>query len=197
MIVGITGGIASGKTYCSSILERIGVPVYYSDSRAKSLMVESQEVVGKLIDLFGTEAYLPDGALNREYLSQSIFSNKEMLQQMNQIVHPAVRNDFMNWAQKELKSNSYILQESALLVETGSYKIMDKLIVVDAPKEERIKRVIRRDGSTKEEVVKRMENQLSSEEKRKVAHYIVDNHKDDNIIQKLMMIHFDIMKAAR
>jgi len=154
MIVGITGGIASGKTYCSSILERIG-------------------------------------------LSQSIFSNKEMLQQMNQIVHPAVRNDFMNWAQKELKSNSYILQESALLVETGSYKIMDKLIVVDAPKEERIKRVIRRDGSTKEEVVKRMENQLSSVEKRKVAHYIVDNHKDDNIIQKLMMIHFDIMKAAR
>lgn len=197
MIVGITGGIASGKTYCSGILERLGVPVYYSDSRAKSIMVESKEVRNKLSDLFGIDAYLADGTLNRAFLSKAIFGNKDLIKKMNGIVHPAVRMDFIYWAQQELKTSHYIVQESALLVETGSYKLMDRLIVVDAPEKERIKRVMKRDSVTREDVLRRINNQLSSEEKCKVAHYVVHNYQDNNIITKLCAIHFELMKSKR
>ena len=134
--------------------------------------------------------------LNRSYLSQKIFSDKSLLQKMNKIVHPAVGEDFINWAKKELESHAYVIKESALLVETGSYKLMDKLIVIDAPKEERIKRVQKRDGSKKEDVLNRMKNQSSSEEKRRVADYIIDNYLDENIIEKMMKIHFDLMKLS-
>ena len=119
--------------------ESLGVPVYYSDYRAKQIMVENKDVIGAVSALFGDESYHEDGTLNRKHLSSQIFSNKDLLKKMNSIVHPAVRNDFLNWGQSQLQENPYVIQESALSVETGSYKMMDKLIVVDAPKQERIR----------------------------------------------------------
>jgi len=196
MIVGITGGIASGKTYCAGIFESLGVPVYYSDYRAKQIMIENTDVIQDITTLFGAESYLSDGSLNRKHLSSQIFNNKKLLQKMNAIVHPAVRNDFIAWGLSQLKENLYVIQESALSIETGSYKLMDKLIVVDAPKQERIRRVIDRDGATKDEVIKRMNNQLPSAEKRKVADYIIDNYEDPKIISKVLAIHFDLLRQA-
>lgn len=193
MIVGITGGIASGKTYCAGIFESLGVPIYYSDSRAKQIMTENKQVIDQITTLFGVESYLPDGSLNRKHLSTQIFNNKELLSKMNAIVHPAVGNDFFTWGQSQLQFSPYVIQESALSVETGSYKMMDILIVVDAPKEERIRRVINRDGATKEEVLKRMNNQLPSAEKRKVADYIIDNYEDSKIISRVLAIHFELL----
>lgn len=196
MIVGVTGGIASGKTYCARIFESLGVPVYYSDYRAKQIMVENKDVIGAVSALFGDESYHEDGTLNRKHLSSQIFSNKDLLKKMNSIVHPAVRNDFFNWGQSQLQENPYVIQESALSVETGSYKMMDKLIVVDAPKQERIRRVMHRDGSTEEEVLRRMGSQLPSADKRKVADYIIDNHENPKIIARVLSIHFDLLQQA-
>jgi dephospho-CoA kinase len=194
MIVGITGGIASGKTYCAGVFESIGVPIYYADHRAKLIMVENEEVINAVTALFGHDSYFSDGSLNRKHLSAQIFNNKELLKRMNAIVHPAVRNDFFMWGQSELRNSPYIIQESALAVETGSYKMMDKLIVVDAPEEERIRRVLKRDSATEEQVKSRMKNQLPSSEKRKVADYIIDNYKDPKIISKVLAIHFDLIQ---
>ena len=196
MIVGITGGIASGKTYCAGIFESLGVPIYYSDSRAKKLMVENSSVVDQIKSIFGKESYFSDGTLNRKHLSNQIFSNKELLKKMNAIVHPAVRSDFMAWGKVELQHSPYIIQESAIAVETGSYKTMDKLIVVDAPRDERVQRVMRRDSSSREEVLKRMNNQLPSVEKRKVADYIIDNHNDPKIVARVLSIHFILLEQA-
>jgi len=196
MIVGITGGIASGKTYCAGIFESLGVPIYYSDSRAKQIMIENKQVIDQIITLFGDGSYLRDGSLNRKHLSTQIFNNKELLNKMNAIVHPAVGNDFFTWGQIQLQASPYVIQESALSVETGSSKMMDKLIVVDAPKEERIRRVMHRDGVTKDDVLKRMNNQLPSIEKRKVADYIIDNYEESNIISKILAIHFELLRLA-
>lgn len=196
MIVGITGGIASGKTYCARVFESLGVPVYYSDYRAKQIMIDNKDVIKAVKAIFGDESYYGDGTLNRKHLSSQIFSNKDLLKKMNSIVHPAVRNDFFEWGQVQLQENPYIIQESALTVETGSYKMMDKLIVVDAPEQERIRRVMHRDDATQEEVIKRMGNQLPSAAKRKVADYIIDNHEDPKIIARVLSIHFDLLQLV-
>ena len=171
MIVGITGGIGAGKSICTYIFEELGIPAYSSDQRAKSLMITDQAIIDGITQLFGEESYLEDGTLNRSHLSNLIFKDSALLKSMNEIVHPAVRKDFMDWAMDNLQRAPYVIQESALLFETGSYKIFSKTILVDAPVELRISRVMARDLSTREQVMDRMSKQLPSAEKRKLADY--------------------------
>lgn len=194
MIIGLTGGIGSGKTLCAKIFEELGVPVYYSDERAKRIMIENEKVIQAISQLLGQDAYQTNGLLNREYIASKIFSDEALLSQMNGIVHPAVRDDFMAWGAQQLKSNSYIMQESALMYETGSYRLFDKIILVDAPVEIRISRVMKRDSTTRENVLSRMSKQLPSKDKRQKADFIIENDGQQPIIPQVINLHHVIVE---
>ncbi len=171
--VGLTGGIGSGKTYIAEYFVKLGVPVYNSDTRGKILMDNDSTIKKQLISAFGEQTFTNNG-LNRTYLAEIVFNDKKKLTTINNIVHPAVRSDFENWC--KTKSNySYIIQEAAILIESEAYKNLDYLIVVTAPKEIRIERVMQRDKLSNKEVENRIANQLSDSERIKHADFIINN----------------------
>lgn len=194
--VGITGGIGSGKTTVCKIFEQLGIPVYYADERAKSLMVEDQEVIAKLKKLFGEEAYLPDGALNRKWIGSIVFQDAKKLEQLNAIVHPAVIEDGEKW--HSLQQNlPYTLKESALLFEINSEKNYDKTIAVYAPLEIRIKRVAARDGHAREAIEARIGKQMDDEKKRQLADYVIINDGIELLIPQVLNIHRRLLELAQ
>lgn len=172
MIVGLTGGIGSGKTTVAKIFYDIGVPIYVSDIEAKKLMVTHSELIKNIKTLLGDEAYEND-KLNRSYISDKIFKNKKLLNAMNNLVHPIVAKDFQEWYKAQ--SYPYVIKESAILFESGAYKKCDAIITVTAPIEERINRVVLRDNVTKKQVLHRVMNQMSDEEKIDRSNYIIIN----------------------
>jgi dephospho-CoA kinase len=186
--VGITGGIGSGKTTVCKIFETLGVPIYYADDRAKALMVEDKELVGNVKKLFGENAYFPDGVLNRKYISDLAFQNPELLQKLNGLVHPAVLKDGNKWHSEHLNV-PYTLKEAALMYESDSYKYLDKIITVFAPKELRLERAILRGGLKKEDIEARMEKQLPEEEKLKRADFVIYNDGKQALIPQVLKIH--------
>lgn len=193
--VGITGGIGSGKTTVSKLFAELGVPVYYADDEAKKLTNESVEVKDALISLIGSEVYNNQGVLDRKLLASKIFSNKQLLQKVNAIIHPAVAEHFILWTAKQ--EAPYILKEAAILFETGSYKQLDATILVTASEELRVKRVMSRDGVTKEEVEKRMANQWEEERKIPLADYIITNNSTREVLVKeIAKVHEDIISRA-
>ncbi len=187
-LVGITGGIGSGKSLCADIFKQLGVPVFNSDTVAKEIMVNDLHVIQQIKELFGDAAYDSEGELNRSFLSQQIFSNSERLQQMNQIVHPAVRENFAIWVRSH-DGSQYVIQESALLIETGSYRLFDQLIVVDAPENVRIRRVMNRDKISKKEVVQRISKQLDQDQKLALANHIIVNNGRQGLMKQIIEIH--------
>jgi dephospho-CoA kinase len=144
--VGITGGIGSGKSTVARIFESIGIPVYYADKEAKRLMNKNQSLKQDIRILLSNQAYHKNGRLNRKYIAERVFKDKALLEQLNNLVHPAVRNDFESWA--ELQESSYVLEESALVFEIEGQSYFDATILVIADKETRIERVIKRDKSS-------------------------------------------------
>src|ERR1041385_3761068 len=175
--VGITGGIGSGKSLICKIFATLGVPVYDADSRARMLMTESQSLINQIKKEFGEKSYLANGELNREYLSKEVFNNAAKLEKLNSFVHPAVAQDSENWI-GENKSAPYILKEAALLYESGSYKALDKIIVVTAPENLRVQRVLNRDKNksrTKEDVVKIIRSQMNEADKVSRADFLINN----------------------
>lgn len=193
--VGITGGIGSGKTTACKLFEKLGVPVYYADNRAKELMVDDKQLRHSIIQNFGAESYLEDGSLNRFYLSSVVFSEEKKLELLNSLVHPVVAADSESWNSiLERKNFAYSLREAALLIETGSYKLLDKLIVVTAPEEDRIKRVMLRDGSSEQQVKSRINAQMPDSEKLKLADFIIENTDLISLAQQVKDIHERIMK---
>ncbi|MFT4565608.1 MAG: dephospho-CoA kinase [Saprospiraceae bacterium] len=191
--IGLTGGIGSGKTTCAAIFEALGIPVYYSDARAKAIMNTNDQLRTELKEVFGEESYLSDGSLNRSYLSRLIFKDNSNIAKINSIVHPAVRNDFIKWCEENITSQ-YVLQESALMFETGSYKSFDKNILVDASEEIRIDRVMKRDGIPAEQVRERMAKQLLSSDKRKLADFIIENDGNQGLVKQVVAIHLSILE---
>lgn len=186
--VGITGGIGSGKTTCCRIFETLGIPIYYADTRAKHLMTYNRPLKTKIKAHFGEGAYHSNGRLNRKYLSEIVFKDKAELQILNSLVHPAVGLDVMNW----YESNTdvpYAIQEAALMVETGSYKRLDKLIVVSSPLELRRSRVMNRDKITVEAFNDRLRNQLPEKEKVSKADFVIKNDLKHSLIQQIIKIH--------
>jgi len=173
--VGITGGIGSGKTTVCRMFEELGVPVYYADDRAKYLMQHEHFLIDSIKKHFGVEVYA-NGRLNRALLAGKVFNQPEKLKLLNSLVHPAVFKDTEEWLQKLPKSTPYCLKEAALLVETGSYKNLDALIVVTAPEQMRMERVVQRDGVQPADVSARMQHQLPEAEKIKRADYIIENN---------------------
>jgi len=185
--IGISGGIGSGKTTCCKKFEDLGIPVYYADSRAKQLMISDVKLKRQIKKLLGQESYHSNGRPNRPYIASKIFTDKALLKKMNGLVHPAVGADVITWVQQQ--SAVYVLYEAALLVENGSYKNFDKLIVVTCPLEERIRRVMKRDKISKEHVVARMKNQLPEKKKIAVADFIIDNSGEIDLNKQIMAIH--------
>src|SRR5690554_4759958 len=170
--IGLTGGIGSGKSIIGKILEVMDYPVFYSDKEAKLIMTESENVVLKVKQAFGKEAYL-EGELNRPYLAKKIFNDESLKATLNQIVHPAVREKFNEWALEE--KTELVFNEAAILFETGAYKTFDHNVLVTAPEEVRILRVIERDNTSAKEVKERMNNQWKDAAKEKMASFVIQN----------------------
>ena len=171
--VGLTGGIGSGKTTVSEVFHSLGIPVYNSDKRAKYLMENDPSLRVAIIQYFGEESYRSEG-LNRLYLSEQVFSDKSKLQKLNSIVHPVVGNDFALWCKNQ--SAPFVLKEAAILIESGAYKGLDKIIVVTASENVRMERVMERDGVKASEVGDRINNQMTDSERLQYADFIIDNY---------------------
>ena len=174
-VAGITGGIGSGKSTAAKFFEELGIPVYNSDTRAKTIQNENSEVKVKIIAAFGEEAYNENG-LNKPYLSKQVFQNNEKLKLLNSIVHPAVFQDFENW--KKAQKSDIVMKEAAILIESGSYKDCDVVISVVVDIETRIARTIERDDLSREEILARINNQISDEERIAKSDFIIDNNGD-------------------
>lgn len=172
IVLGITGGIGAGKSFIANEFSKKGIPVYNSDNRAKMLMNTNTEIIKSLTSKFGNEVYI-NNALNRPFLANKIFKNKELINWVNQLVHPIVANDFEQWCNKQEKN--IVIKEAAILIESGAYKQCNKLIIVTAPKHTRIKRVCQRDNMTPEQVTERMNNQISDNERLKFADFVINN----------------------
>jgi dephospho-CoA kinase len=188
MKVGITGGIGSGKTTVCKIFELLGIPVYYADERAKWLMVNDKNLIKKLKKAFGEKVYFKNGTLNRKYLANLIFNDKEKLDTINSIVHPAVFSDSEKW-HLEQKNVPFTLKEAALFFENRSYTQMDKMITVTAPKTLRIKRVMERDKIDEAAVKARMDKQLPESEKVKLSDFVINNDGTQSLIIQVMDIY--------
>jgi dephospho-CoA kinase len=194
--VGITGGIGSGKTTVCEIFERLGVPVYYADKQAKYLMETDKKLREAIRQLFGDEAFDSENNLNRAFIAGIVFKDEEKLLALNALVHPAVKADYDSWNSiLERKEYPYSLKEAALLVESGSYKDLDKLIVVSAPLEDRIKRVMARDNVSEEQVKARIDAQLPDAEKVKLADYVIDNNLIMELVPQVSKVHLDLLNA--
>ena len=171
--IGITGGIGAGKSTVSRVISSLGYPVYDSDQRAKWLMSNSDLLKDEIIKLFGKKAFL-NNELNRTFISNIVFKKPVLLEKLNQLVHPKVASDYNLWV-NENKKAALIFKEAAILIESGAYLEMDKIIVVVCSIEERINRVLSRDKITAGEIKKRMNAQLSDEERIEMADYVIDN----------------------
>ncbi len=190
--IGITGGIGSGKTSISKAFATLGVPVYNSDVRAKFLMLENQDLKHSIIEHFGPESYDENG-LNRAFLAEKVFKEKVELEKLNSLVHPAVFKDYDEWKQKQ--DFCYHLKEAAILFESGSYKTCNEVILVIVPLEERIHRVMKRDGWSKEQVLERISKQWSDEKKIALADHVWKNDNEEKLLEKVLKFHNSQLKA--
>jgi dephospho-CoA kinase len=191
--VGLTGGIGSGKSLICSILEKLRVPVYYADAEAKRLMNNDPVLKTQIMDLFGDKAY-SRGSIDRKYLAGLVFGNGELLASLNYVVHPAVREDFKRWADLQ-KGVPYVVEEAAILFESGAHRELDQAVLVYAPVEVRISRVMERDGCDRESVLRRMDHQLSEEELKKLADHVIVNDGQQMLLPQVIELHNKLLKG--
>lgn len=189
--VGVTGGIGSGKTLVCSVLQKLGAAVYHADDKARSLMNSDAGLKSGITALFGKEAYR-DECLDRAYLADLVFRNSELLGQLNKLVHPVVRQDFDRWVQKQSGSH-YVVEEAAILFESGASREMDLSVLVSAPEEVRIKRVMERDGVSREKVIMRMKNQMEESEKMKLAGHLIYNDGEKMLLPQVVELHNKVL----
>ncbi|MBK9637233.1 MAG: dephospho-CoA kinase [Bacteroidetes bacterium] len=186
--VGITGGIGSGKTTVCKIFQALGISVFDADRSAKWMMAENAALKNQLIDHFGPATFSVDGTLDRNYLAQIVFNKEEELIQLNQLVHPFVLLDYESWLLNIPKA-PYSIREAAILLESGTYKDLNVIILVDAPDNLRIKRVIQRDKRSESEVQSIISRQWSMEKKRKFASFIIQNNEKEFLIPQILHLH--------
>jgi len=189
--LGITGGIGSGKTTVCKLFELLGIPVYYSDEESKKLLSEDATLKKQVVSLFGETVLDAEENIDRKKLASIVFNNKEQLEKLNAILHPAVGMHFEQWLTKQ--NAPYILKEAAILFESGAYKQVDKVITVVAPLELKIQRTMKRDHATKEAVLSRISIQLSDEEKVKRSHFVIENDEQNLLIPQVLKIHASLI----
>ena len=187
--IGITGGIGSGKSLICKVFSKLGVPVYDADSHAKALMTTDGILVSQIKKEFGDLAYHPDGTLNRTYLGEHVFLQEEKLNKLNKLVHPRVAIDYTRWLEHNTGA-AYVLKEAALLFESGSYRLLDKVVVVSAPEDLRQERVLKRDAHrTVDQFKGIVEKQMPEAEKLKRADYIIVNDDTVLVIPQVLKLH--------
>ena len=191
--VGLTGGIGSGKSTVAAIFEKFGIPVFYADQEAKWLLNRDPEIKTALIEAFGSDLYTENG-LDRKKLAGIIFEDKTAIKKVNGVVHPAVYQRFEDWSARQ--KSPYVLQEAAILFETGGYKRMDQNILVSAPVRLRIHRIKSRDGSTVEEIKSRMANQWEESHKIPLADFVILNDGSQMLLPQIKSVHEDLLRFA-
>jgi dephospho-CoA kinase len=196
LIVGISGGIGSGKSTVCRVFRLLGAPVFEADTVAKELYDSNSEIKTGLIHLFGAQIYTPEGRLDRKKLASLIFTNEFHLAKVNELVHPVVRKEFENWL-KVHKNEPYVIHEAAILFESGFYKMMDFTILVSAPEKDRISRVMARDGISEQMVRERMQNQWSEEKKQKLASETLVNDNKNLIIPEIIQIDKNLKEHGK
>jgi len=184
--IGLTGGIGSGKSTVAVIFVLLGIPVYYADLRAKELMNSNETLKASIQKAFGPSSYTA-GKLNRSFLAESVFGHPEKLALLNSLVHPVTIADAQEWMKNQ--TSTYTLKEAALIFESGSANGLDAVIGVSAPKEIRISRVMQRDHSSYEEVVKRMDGQMDEATKLSLCQYVIYNDEQSLLIPQVISIH--------
>ncbi|RLD51019.1 MAG: dephospho-CoA kinase [Bacteroidetes bacterium] len=194
-IIGLTGGIGSGKTLVSKVFENLGIAVYNSDIEAKLLMNNNPEIINKFKMIFGFEIYDDNNRLNKKKLADLIFNDKNKLKTVNSIVHPAVKKHFTNWVQ--MQKSPYVIKETAILFESGTYKDVDKIITVTASLDLRINRLIGRDRLSKEAIIERVNNQLNEDYKIKNSDYVIYNDNKQLIVPLILKIHQKILEILK
>jgi dephospho-CoA kinase len=193
MIVGITGGIGSGKSLVTGIFESLGIEVYNSDIRSKVLLNTNRDLEKLLISAFSKKIYTPEG-IDKKYFASLIFNDKALLERSNRIIHPFVKKDFENWINSQ--SSPYVIKESAILFESGIYKQLDKTILVTAPEKLRIKRVVDRDKISEKVVLERIKNQWDDATKEALADYIIVNNESQLLVSQVLSIHENLIELA-
>jgi len=193
--IGLTGGIGSGKSTVAKMFEVLHVPVYYADERSKFILQNNTQVKEKIKREWGDKVFDDKGAVDRKALAQIVFNNEVELHKLNAIMHPLVADDYNKWL--SFQSSTFVIKEAAILVESGSYKTCDKIIVVTVPEEVAIDRVMARDKATKEEVVARMSKQMPLQEKIKYAHFVVVNDGVEMLIPQVLEIFNKIKRIGR
>ena len=190
MKLGVTGGIGAGKTSVCRIFNILGIPVFSADSEARIIMETDAGVTSKINSIAGKDLFV-NGLLDRKELAKLIFNSKRLLEQVNKVVHPVVFEKFLIWADRQ--DAPYLILEAAIIFESNASKLVDKIITVIAPVEERIERVIQRNDLTREQVMERMRNQMEDAERLGQSDYVIDNSENEMIIPSVLKIHEDIL----
>ena len=192
-VLGLTGGIGSGKTTVAGFFSELGIPVYIADDEAKILMNSDPEIKRQIKDLFGDAAYKNE-LLDRQYLASRVFHDRDLLEKLNSIVHPAVGKHFLTW--KDQQDSDYVVYEAAILFEKGGYKKCDYNLLIIAPLEVKIARLQERDNASAEEIQARMNNQWSDEKKAQFADFIIENKELSETRHSVRKIHDFMRKSA-
>lgn len=192
--IGLTGGIGSGKSTVAKVFELLGMPVYYADAASKRLYQTNKELAASIKSHFGEDVYEGD-QLNRAKLAAIVFENEEKLQLLNSLVHPPTIKDAEEWMRKQ--TTPYVIKEAALLFESGSVSDLDYVIGVYAPKHLRLKRVMDRDHTTREDVLNRMRRQIDEDIKMRLSDFIIKNDEQTLVIPQVMQLHDTILQLCR
>ncbi|MDF2158900.1 dephospho-CoA kinase [Algoriphagus sp. CAU 1675] len=192
LLIGLTGGIGSGKSTVARIFQILGIPVYFADDRAKWLMNHDPILVEEIKKEFGPESFTEEGLLNREYLARTVFSDPEKVKKINSLVHPAVGKDFKSWAEQH--KSPYLIKEAALIFETGSNKSLDAVINVSSPLKIRLARILMRDPHRNEAQINQIiDQQLPDEQKNELADFVIKNTDNKLLIPQVLEVHRKII----
>jgi dephospho-CoA kinase len=195
LIIGITGGIGSGKSTVCQVFKLLGVPVFEADLVAKKLIRSNSVIKTELINLYGEDIYTPEGEVNRKKLAAIIFNDDIQLVRVNKLVHPVVREEFKSWAERQ--KAEYVIHEAAILFESGFYKMMDYTILVTAPENQRLKWVTKRDNIPANQVKERMAKQWTDEQKRTLATLEIKNDNKELIIPQIIKINKQLIEDGK
>ncbi|MCH7534477.1 MAG: dephospho-CoA kinase [Bacteroidetes bacterium] len=192
--VGVTGGIGSGKTLVCEVFEKLNVPVFYADAEAKKINEEHPDAIKGLKEICGDDIY-QNGTLNKKKLANVIFTDDTKLQKVNELIHPLVKAKFLNWTEQN-NDGPYVIEEAAILFESGASNLMDLVVTVTAPRELRIERVTSRDGITNEQVEERMKNQIEEDERIERSDFVINNDEQEMLLPQIIEIHENIVGRA-
>ena len=187
-IIGITGGIGSGKSLICKIFSTMNIPIYDADSRAKYLINNDLSLKNSIKNLLGENAYLPTGIYNRKWVASQVFNNPDLLKQLNSLVHPCVHKDSHDWVKKYSKS-PFLIYEAALMKAAGDNNMFDKVIVINAPINLRIQRIQVRDKRSEQEIKDIIARQISDEERLKIADYVIENDDKEPVLEQVLELY--------